>query len=376
MRYVIAEARKTQPDAIYVIFANSLKWPPEQVRFHNITDYMRPSANWLSAINAMAEISDTPWSTRMKLLFPVLETHGNWNSLPSRAYVADYNHVKTGSAYDLWLNTAEDQTGKVVTSDKIQDPDPDFAACLEDLFGYLKDEHVRVVFVRIPQIQPKEFSAERLNYVCSLVDEWGFDLIDLEAEADQMGLDLASDFYNGLHTNSHGSIKFTYCLGQHLVERYGLKDKRGDAAYADWEDAATRYETYLRTGVLPFELEHAPRATTGRATDIKASAGTGSTPSIALSWAGTEGADGIQIYRRERPPEDYDVSPLKDTSYSYLWELVAELPGDASTYEDTDVQPSTTYRYRVVSTYDDGGTLRYGPFDINGVKTSTGDDAS
>ncbi|MBQ9644464.1 MAG: SGNH/GDSL hydrolase family protein, partial [Lachnospiraceae bacterium] len=61
---------------------------------------------------------------------------------------------------------------------------------------------------------------------------------------DEMEIDGLTDYYdNRAHTNALGSEKVTAYLGQYLREHYDLPDRRGDAAYASWDEAYARWQS-------------------------------------------------------------------------------------------------------------------------------------
>ena len=62
--------------------------------------------------------------------------------------------------------------------------------------------------------------------------------IDFNKCYDEMGLDFTTDFSGKQHLNDNGAIKFTSYFGKILKEELELPDRRGDAAYASWEENA------------------------------------------------------------------------------------------------------------------------------------------
>ena len=80
-----------------------------------------------------------------------------------------------------------------------------------------------------------------MNRVQALAQELGVPFLNL---FDVEGLvDFDTDCYDYLgHMNPDGATKITAYLGRWLTERYALEDRRGDAAYAHWNDRLALYE--------------------------------------------------------------------------------------------------------------------------------------
>ena len=80
-----------------------------------------------------------------------------------------------------------------------------------------------------------------MNRVHALAAELGVPFVNL---FDVEGLvDFDTDCYDYLgHMNPDGATKITAYLGQWLTAHYDLTDRRGDAAYAHWNDRLALYE--------------------------------------------------------------------------------------------------------------------------------------
>lgn len=76
-----------------------------------------------------------------------------------------------------------------------------------------------------------------------LTENWGEEIPFLYYQkSGEAGIDFATDFRDTHHMNAYGARKITHCIGTFL-QQYGLNDRRGDAAYASWDDD---YEMYLQ----------------------------------------------------------------------------------------------------------------------------------
>lgn len=247
-RYYVEEARKTQPGALFVICLNKLKTPyVRESNIHFAADYMPHSSVRTRMIESLCKDAKiTSPLDKLEYLFPFIRFHTQWTD---PLYPRDRN-VLTSDTEIQFLRKAEDQTGvNEPTEDRA--PLADFAeAQLRDLLDYLQESGARAVFTVHPQNHRAEYNA-LLNTAADTARAAGFDVLDLR-ECDLT--DPAADYYNGNHTNIHGSLKFSVYLANVLRERYGLADRRTDAAYAGWDAAADNYLTLTASRLSEEEM--------------------------------------------------------------------------------------------------------------------------
>lgn len=375
-RYVVDEARKTQPDALYIFTANSFKWFKTRNRvkyatrrIHYAANYMKFGKNKIGLINRMCNYAGIGLA-RLKFLYPVMEFHGNWNKLDSRAYVPRFEDLKAGATYEKFLYGVSDVTKYHCLTDERLVLDPVYEDCLNDFLDYLQDNHVRCLFVRLPQAMGSEENVSRLNSVCDIIESRGFDLLDLQNSEEELGISYKLDFYNKLHANVHGAQKFTTYLTDYLVKNYGFEDKRGVAGYEDWDEATRRYNDFLKTALFDFEMACAPRAFDVTMSPLNKPVQDGD-GTVHLSWSAVEGADRLAVYRRMKEPEDFEKASLAGSLSPYHWTLMQTLPADATSFEDATVDEAATYYYAVVPVVEKDGSDAYGSFDTRGVSIQT-----
>ena len=83
------------------------------------------------------------------------------------------------------------------------------------------------------------------NTVGSIAEEYGVDYHDF-VRMDSV-VDYMVDCYDQqAHLNPSGGWKITDFMGKYLRDRYDLADHRGEATYANWQQAAQDYAAYKR----------------------------------------------------------------------------------------------------------------------------------
>ncbi|MDO9176665.1 MAG: hypothetical protein Q7V62_17800, partial [Actinomycetota bacterium] len=74
----------------------------------------------------------------------------------------------------------------------------------------------------------------------------GLRTLDLSAPGAVPGLDFKTDFFDPGHPTYVGAAKVSARLGEYLARTYGIRDHRGDPAYAQWERDAVAHDETLR----------------------------------------------------------------------------------------------------------------------------------
>ena len=79
------------------------------------------------------------------------------------------------------------------------------------------------------------------NALWSIAEEYGISGINYNDPLLRFGLRYSSDFADWQHLNVKGSVTFSRRLGEDLMERYDLPDRRGDARYDSYADSAAQW---------------------------------------------------------------------------------------------------------------------------------------
>lgn len=358
VKYLVIEARKTQPDALMIISLSTFKKDTaggDMVDLHRIVDYMPFSMNKVRLINHLTEGTEYSGFKSLEFYLPIIRFHTRWSSLEPWSFgilEPDYK----GSMYsDAFQSLINDQRTRFTVSEERTELPEDVAAAMTDLLDYCDKEKVRVLFVKSPQGAAQDAQA-RMNTLEDMVTSRGYPCLDLLEHLDELGIDLRYDFYNKNHTNVHGSLKFSHYLGKYLVEQYGFRDKRGSSGWESWDKAAEEYMAFLAPYILP--LEAVPG---GRDPDLalpKLSDPVVDGTSVTLTWAASEGAESYEIYR---------LAPK-----GKQWSLMAEVDGSVLTWTDSGLVKSASYRYTVVPCRQTSDGKVYGHFYVPGVSAETG----
>lgn len=362
IRYVVEEAQKSQPNALYIIGLSDAKGTEiSESAIHYQIDFLPLSSYRAKLTDALCDRAGIEGADRLEFYFPVVRYHSYWRSYGKDALFRQSKHLKGGIDWESFLYRTSDISenyGYTVeaASETVSLPEEKTEE-LQELIDYCREEQLNVLFVAIPQGVEETLEAAKVNAAAEMVEQAGFPVLNMLDMADALGLDLSEDFYNYPHINVHGAVKVMDYFGTYLQEHYDFTDKRGDPAYTDWDEAAAEYHEIVDNYLLDFELDGAPRdMSIGKPLVAKARPGEDGTTVI---WIPSNEAEGYVVYRQTL---DSDGTPLD-------WERVGETEGTQTKYTDSDAAPDTEYRYTVAPFVTQNGERVYGPIHVQGVTT-------
>lgn len=353
--YIIREGRKTQPNALYIVKVSMLGVDFTSPQLHYLLDYFPNSLNKIKMTDTLLDLSGYEDKDRLEFYFPLYRYHSRWSELTENDFDYELDGLKGGSTYKSFLQKSTDVSASYRQTDR-RVPLPDSVyGYLDSLLNYCDKESVRVLFVVSPHNNVNENELALLNSICDIVQVRGYPVLDMNDLTDEIGLDRTTDYYNAGHTNVHGAVKITDYLSQYLVEHYGFKDKRGDPAYADWDQAYEKYNEIISAWGCDFEWDGSPRDDALAAPELGELTVKGKT--LKLSWKASEGAEGYCVYR-------------KDDADTNTFVQIADVDGETLIYADKGLAIGTTYTYVVVPYREEDGVRYWGKYNFAGVSAT------
>lgn len=225
---------------------------------HKAIDSMPLTENKIEAIQEII-----PEDNKAEFYLPFIKYHAAWDeyvkhmkwaksklemqfrgySLMKGASVSATTSIK-GAKKDKLLNPAKIQNDD--STDKLNEKAEYY---LRDLLKYCKDENLdNVVFVRFPHIIDKTNYArfKRTNRAGEIINEYGFDFINLEKNQIDINLDKDKDFYNSEHMNIYGQEKLTKYVCNIIQNDYDVKPHNlTDSQKKKWDDCVDFYDDFV-----------------------------------------------------------------------------------------------------------------------------------
>lgn len=359
VRYMVEEAVKYQPNAVIVITLTSPNVLPREEYFHSLTDAMPLSLTKLRLIHDYCEQKELAVADRLEYYFTLYRYHSRWDSLKLSDFEKTESEVpKAPNITSTYRTKTTDASGAYPETDECAELSEDILASLGELLDYCEETGVSVLFLEAPRPGSTESGIAKMNAVFAVIESRGFPVLKMQSRIDEIGLDLAHDFYDKNHTNIHGSLKYTEYVAEHLISRYGLKDRRGDPEYADFDEAYDAYTEYTDPYLFPFE-----NGETSRDYSLPPAGGVtveyvAEDNSAAVSWELLQqDVDGYAVFRK--CPEGYNC-----------WKEVGTVDASGCSFVSENLVNGKTYYFSIVPYTEKDGTRFYGNADYQGVKVA------
>ena len=195
----------------------------------------------MNTMNAIKKVEPNKSSFDLSLFFSFIKFHSRWseNSFRIQRNLGDVEHNYLGFYIGNKMIRRVLQTPTGYDPDNLVPLDPICEEVLYELFDYIKENNLKVLFFDSPQIR-NEIDMGRANTVYSILEKENYDYVHFYDKNDVDGItidfDYTGDFYNAAHTNFYGAKKFTEAFSSYLRENYDLEDHRNDEnVKADWD---------------------------------------------------------------------------------------------------------------------------------------------
>lgn len=246
--FLMREAEKTQDPKLYVVDLRCFAVMNQDYYIHLTLDNMRPSANWLDAVqyivNKLWEFHPETKADMLSYYIPFYLYHSRWNQL----YKEDFVKADT-ICFGCVLNHKHTQLDEAEAKRKIDylppmEPSAENMCYLEDMLDFCDTFDKKVIFADLPHSMGADAFA-RIRYAEQIVRDRGYEVWDMNRELDAIGLDYGTDFGDANHANVWGAQKISGYAAQQLSKQYDLPDHRGDQKYQIWADDQAHFEKNL-----------------------------------------------------------------------------------------------------------------------------------
>ena len=193
----------------------------------------------LSRAKIRAVCATQPEDGRLEFLMPFSLYHGRWEELLSgrEERLVECEPYMMGSEMRM---SRMPRDNYAFTDEMTQEELPGHQA-LREIAALCRARGIEPVFMALPGHASGQEQMD-MNSVQHVADELGVPFVNM------MRMDIVdnqTDCYDWQgHLNPDGASKATAFLGAWLKAHYDLPDRRGDSAYAHWNDSLARYEAY------------------------------------------------------------------------------------------------------------------------------------
>ena len=242
MKYLVQEVEKSQSPELYIfemrMFTMDDTGLSENMAYtRGVTDNMRYSYLRYKTIQAM--VPEDHEEERISFYLDIMKYHTNWKMLILPSEWANMTYHKASPLKGYFI---KDEVGPRVMPDCAGAEGtaaipPEQEVYLRDLIDFLQTEGKDALFLVSPYGETLE-EQRMYNYIEETVSSYGYPFLNMNNYYEEIGIVFEEDFADyGSHTNAVGAEKCTDFLRDYLQEHYDFTDKRGDAAYASWDES-------------------------------------------------------------------------------------------------------------------------------------------
>ncbi|MCQ2513025.1 MAG: hypothetical protein MJ092_06570 [Lachnospiraceae bacterium] len=347
---ILQDIRSSQPDALYIVALNPFEKNDLSFKsVHFLVDYYPDIPKKVQYIHDVTSLMPGSVFDKLEYYFPIIRFHSHLADVDEVFLTEDYPDYKGSMNFAYYLMAAEDYSPITEVVKKETPISEERAAILTDFLDYCKEENLNVLFVVSPQPASPVEEQEHINWLASKVEEAGFPVVHLQNPVEEMQLDMTCDYFDRVHSNIHGSIKFTSMLSDYLTEHYNFTDKKGTEEGASWEKSYLSYLPSITPYTLDFERDFSRRDNTLAATEIIRVEDLSN--GVRMEWEPVPEAENYHLYRKIDEGD---------------WERIADLSSSTYSYTDTGMNKKHNNTYLVVASRMEGGERIYGNCDYTG----------
>lgn len=250
MKYLVEEAEKSQSPELYIFEMRMYTIADENLRSNmaytrGVTDNMTYSLHRLQTVKAL--VPEEEVESMLPYYMDIMKYHTNWRmlALPSEWGNMFYHKKSPYKGYTFRDEVGPQPMPDCVDAEGVQPVPEEQEAYLRELLTMLNDMEQDALFI----VSPYGVSAEEqqmFHYIEEIVEAYGYPFLNMNEHYEDIGIVFEEDYADyGSHTNAVGAEKCTDFLEQYLLEHYTFTDKRGNSAYASWDQAYEDWQTEM-----------------------------------------------------------------------------------------------------------------------------------
>lgn len=247
----LKEILKHQNPEILIVDLSGFLIDDDEEFFNNIV-----MQNYLRGIpfskNKLQTILQYPSEQTITYFFPLIMYHGH-PEIAYRRLLDTYDHFIREEQTSCLKGIVTNTTVYSGISDQGRAFDPltdNVIAYLTDFLEFCKQNSLNVIFTNFPRKianQGDYYLLHLLGQAKTIIDQYGYPVLNLQDEIDSIGIDEYQDFADMYHLNIYGQIKMTDYLGKIIMNEYGLSPRtQSNTNQLEWETCASNTQEYIK----------------------------------------------------------------------------------------------------------------------------------
>lgn len=243
--YLLKEARKTQPEAVFVIDVSTAQYDNEVWEKQNegsvrrVTDGLKYSWNRIACNYEQTKGRED----LLTYYFDIIKYHSEWRNFCKNISHWNYevenprkgfNPLVSVTSIDTFMWQEEEEIPLCAESERT----------LKKLLEYCKKEKINVEFTLAPSAL---FTYGQAEYIRKLIESYGYKLFIFNEHSQEMKMDYTMDFYDAGHTNIRGAQKASSYFGKYMLDNYFLADRENEDCVS-WKASSDYMRKKLELG--------------------------------------------------------------------------------------------------------------------------------
>lgn len=215
--------------------SSNVKVPQKNMNnIHKSLDFFPLTLNKIKAVNDLIEPDE-----RIAFLWMFSLYHSRWSELTEEDFKWDFASDKGA---ELHVGVAVPNEKAVLDKSEKSPMDTVGVEYLRKIIESCQERDIEILLTYVP-FPANEKKVREANLVYDIAEEYQVNYINF---LDMDGIvDFDTDCYdNYSHLNPSGARKVTEYLGAYIQEKYKIKDRREDAAYASWHEDYEEYTAH------------------------------------------------------------------------------------------------------------------------------------
>ena len=230
-KYELKEILRTQTPKLLIVEMNGAIYDEDMLYKEASIRYLADNMTLQKEKREM--VSQYGTDDPLSYYFPIMKYHGEWlqpdrikNAIAMlRIDLRGHSLLKGTLSHIKHAKYKDELTGYDPTAER--DLNPNAERYLREFLDECKECGVEnILFVRFPHRVTAEKSIrafERFNRAARIVEEYGYEYVNLDDYCGEAGIEKPGDFYDTDHMMMSGQMKFTDFLAEYLQERYHLE---------------------------------------------------------------------------------------------------------------------------------------------------------
>lgn len=241
--YLLADTLRYETPSVAVLNVYAMRYGgPQNEAYNRMTlDGMKFSAEKIGAVRA----SMTEGESFASYLFPLLRFHSRWKELSREDLTGIWNEDSVSHAGYLMQTGIEPKNSEQAGAPLFDTSLPDTAwEYLEKIRILCEENGIRLILIKAPTNSWGYYWYDAWDaQIADYAENHSLPYYNLIPLAEEIGIDWSHDTYDaGVHLNVWGAEKLSAWFGALLRDEFAVPDRRGDAAFSDfWDAAVQRY---------------------------------------------------------------------------------------------------------------------------------------